>query len=102
MDLNLDLLKDVEKYRRKTLGHVAATLKTIHALDAGMREMRAGSPHCISLGIRFRSKCTSRVSRHCDFLILDEGFGGDIPDQMKCPGPRQFPYRCVDIRVCIP
>ena len=101
MDLNLDLLNDVEKYRRKTLGHVAATLKTIHALDAGMREMRTGSPHCISLGIRFRSKCTSRVSRHCDFLILDEGFGGDIPDQMKCPGPRQSPYRCVDIRVCI-
>jgi len=40
MDLNLDLLKNVEKYRRKGLAHVVATLQTLHALDADMEELR--------------------------------------------------------------
>ena len=40
MNLNLDLLKNVDKYRRKALGHIAATLETIHALDADMEELR--------------------------------------------------------------
>ena len=40
MNLNLDLLKNVDKYRRKALGHVAATLETIHTLDADMEELR--------------------------------------------------------------
>jgi len=40
MNLNLDLLKNVDKYRRKAVGHVAATLETIHALDADMEELR--------------------------------------------------------------
>ena len=40
MNLNLDLLKNVDKYRRKALGHVAATLETIQTLDADMEELR--------------------------------------------------------------
>ena len=40
MNLNLNLLKNVEKYRRKALVHVAATLETLHTLDADMEELR--------------------------------------------------------------
>jgi len=40
MDLNLDLLRGVEKYRRKALAHVVATLQTLHTLDADMEELR--------------------------------------------------------------
>ena len=40
MDLNLGLLKNVEKYRKKALAHVAATLQTLNALDANMEELR--------------------------------------------------------------
>lgn len=40
MDLNLELLKNVEKYRKKALAHVVATLQTLHTLDADMEELR--------------------------------------------------------------
>ena len=40
MDLNLGLLKNVERYRRKALAHIVATLQTLHTLDADMEEMR--------------------------------------------------------------
>ena len=40
MSLNLDLLKNVEKYRRKALAHVVATLQVLHTLDADMEELR--------------------------------------------------------------
>lgn len=40
MDHNLDLLKNVDKYRKKALAHVAATLQTLHTLDADMEELR--------------------------------------------------------------
>jgi len=40
MDLKFDLLKNVEKYRRKALAHVVATLQTLHTLDADMEELR--------------------------------------------------------------
>jgi len=40
MDLNLELLKNVEGYRRKALAHVVATLQTLHTLDADMEELR--------------------------------------------------------------
>jgi hypothetical protein len=40
MDHNLDLLKNVERYRRKALAHVVATLQTLHTLDADMEELR--------------------------------------------------------------
>ena len=40
MDLNLDLLKNVEKYRKKGLAHIVATLETLNTLDADMEELR--------------------------------------------------------------
>jgi len=40
MDLNLNLLKNVDTYRRKALLHVVATLETLHTLDADMEELR--------------------------------------------------------------
>ena len=40
MDLNLGLLKNVEKFRRKALAHVAATLQTLYTLDANMEDLR--------------------------------------------------------------
>ena len=40
MDLNLGLLKNVEKYRKKALAHVDATLQTLQTLDADMEEIR--------------------------------------------------------------
>jgi len=40
MDLNLNLLKNVEKYRKKALAHVVATLHTLQTLDADMEELR--------------------------------------------------------------
>ena len=40
MDLNLDLLKNVEKYRKKALAHVVATSETLNTLEAGMEELR--------------------------------------------------------------
>ena len=40
MDLNLDLLKNVERYRKKGLAHVVATLETLNTLDADMEELR--------------------------------------------------------------
>ena len=40
MDLNLELLKNVEGYRKKALAHVVATLQTLHTLDADMEELR--------------------------------------------------------------
>jgi len=41
MDLNLGLLKNVDKYRQQALAHVVITLQTLHALDADMEELRA-------------------------------------------------------------
>jgi len=41
MSSNLDLLKNVEKYRKKALAHVVVTLQVLHALDADMEELRA-------------------------------------------------------------
>jgi len=41
MNSNLDLLKNVEKYRRKALAHIVVTLQALHALDADMEELRA-------------------------------------------------------------
>ena len=40
MSSNLDLLKNVEKYRKKALAHVVVTLQVLHALDADMEELR--------------------------------------------------------------
>ena len=40
MDLNLDLLKNVENYKKKALAHVAVTLETLHTLDADMEVLR--------------------------------------------------------------
>ena len=40
MNHNLDLLKNVEVYRKKALAHVVATLQTLHTLDADMEELR--------------------------------------------------------------
>ena len=40
MDLTLDLLKNVERYRKKALAHVVSTLQTLHNLDADMEELR--------------------------------------------------------------
>ena len=40
MDLNLGLLKNVEKYRKKALAHVVSTLQALHTLDADMEELR--------------------------------------------------------------
>jgi hypothetical protein len=40
MELDLDLLENVDGYRRKALAHVVATLQTLHALDADMEELR--------------------------------------------------------------
>jgi len=37
---NLDLLKNVEKYRRKALEHIVVTLQALHALDADMEDLR--------------------------------------------------------------
>ncbi|KAF9778938.1 hypothetical protein BJ322DRAFT_1013935 [Thelephora terrestris] len=39
-DLNLNLLKNIDKYRKKALTHVVATLQTLHTLDADMEELR--------------------------------------------------------------
>ena len=40
MSSNLDLLKNVENYRKKALAHVVVTLQVLHALDADMEELR--------------------------------------------------------------
>lgn len=40
MKLNLDLLKNVDRYRKKALAHVVTTLQTLHTLDADMEELR--------------------------------------------------------------
>ena len=40
MNVNLDLLRNVEKYRRKALAHVVVTLQVLHTLDADMEELR--------------------------------------------------------------
>ena len=40
MDLNFDLLKNIEKNRKKALAHVVSTLQTLHTLDADMEELR--------------------------------------------------------------
>lgn len=40
VDRNLGLLKNVERYRKKALAHVVATLQTLHTLDADMEELR--------------------------------------------------------------
>ena len=40
IDNNLDLLKNVERYRRKALAHVVATLHALQTLDADMEELR--------------------------------------------------------------
>ena len=40
MTLSLDLLNNVETYRRKALAHVIATLQVLHGLDADMEELR--------------------------------------------------------------
>ena len=40
MTINLNLLKNVDKYRRKALTHIVVTLETIQALDADMEELR--------------------------------------------------------------
>ena len=41
IDLDLDLLKNVENYKRKALAHVTVILETLHTLDAGVEELRA-------------------------------------------------------------
>lgn len=41
MDLNLGLLKNVDRYRQQALAHVVVTLQTLHTLDADMEELRA-------------------------------------------------------------
>ena len=40
VDVNLNLLKNVERYRKKALAHVVATLHTLDTLDADMEELR--------------------------------------------------------------
>ena len=40
MSSNLDLLKNVEKYRKKALAHIVVTLEVLHALDADMEDLR--------------------------------------------------------------
>ena len=40
MSSNLDLLKNVEKYRKKALAHIIVTLEVLHALDADMEDLR--------------------------------------------------------------
>jgi len=40
MSSNLGLLRNVEKYRRRALAHVAVTLQVLEALDADMEELR--------------------------------------------------------------
>ena len=40
MDLDLDLLKNVENYRKKAKAHVVSTLQTLQTLDADMEELR--------------------------------------------------------------
>ena len=42
MDVDLDLLKNMEKYGKKALAHAVANLQTLHTVDAGMEELRAG------------------------------------------------------------
>ena len=41
MESDLNALKDVDRYRKKALTHVVATLQTLHMLDADMEELRA-------------------------------------------------------------
>ena len=40
MDLNLDLLKNVGKYKEKAMAHIVATLETLHVLGADMEGLR--------------------------------------------------------------
>ena len=40
MNLDLDLLKNVDRYRKKAREHVVATLQTLYTLDADMEELR--------------------------------------------------------------
>jgi hypothetical protein len=49
IDPNLDSLKKIEKNRKKALAHVASTLQTLRALDAGMEELmtRLAAPDII-------------------------------------------------------
>jgi hypothetical protein len=37
---NLDLLKNVDRYRKDALAHIMATLQTLYMLDADMEELR--------------------------------------------------------------
>jgi hypothetical protein len=41
MTVNLNLLKNVDVYRKKALAHVVSTLQTLHTLDADMEELRS-------------------------------------------------------------
>lgn len=40
MDLDLDLLENVDKYRKKALVRIVATLQILHTLDVDMEELR--------------------------------------------------------------
>ena len=40
LNVDFDLLKNVERYRRKALAHVVTTLQTLSTLDADMEELR--------------------------------------------------------------
>jgi len=53
MGHNLDLLKNVDRYRKKALAHVAATLQTLQTLDADMEELRTrvAAPELVGDGI---------------------------------------------------
>jgi len=41
IDLNLSVLKDLNKYRQQALAHIVAMLRTLRAMDADMEELRA-------------------------------------------------------------
>lgn len=41
VDLTLNLLKNVNKYRQQALAYIVTTLRTLHTLDENMEELRA-------------------------------------------------------------
>ena len=41
VDLSLSLLKNTNKYRKQALAHTVTILRTLHALEGGMEELRA-------------------------------------------------------------
>ena len=48
VDLNLNLLKNVDKYRRRAVAHVTATLETLRMVDLEMEELRTVvAPHSV-------------------------------------------------------